>query len=304
MSFDDLKPQTPRTAANSRVPGPANQYGERALAASRAAQAGCRTVTDIAFGPDYYQKLDLYLPADEAVVDAPVLLFFHGGAWQHGYKEWGGFMAPAFIDLPAIFVSASYRKAPAARFPAPLDDAFAALQWVWRNIADHGGDPGRIFAAGWSVGGTLASLITLRRELYADYGLPEDMIKACFSASGGYRYLADVKAPGDSGITYGELIYQRPGDEVLAEPLRYVEGNRTPFYISHGEADFGHVMGSSADMAEALKAAGCTVAYDIFEGLDHYQVNLAQGDADNRWVRTVRAWMTELPARSPQLVGP
>jgi acetyl esterase/lipase len=294
MSLDDLKPQSPRTAANTRLPGPANAYGERALAATRDAQAVCRTRTDIAFGPDYYQKLDLYLPDDD-VRDAPVLLFFHGGAWQHGYKEWCGHMAPAFIDLPAVFVAASYRKVPEAKFPAPLEDAFMALQWVWRNVAEHGGDPDRIFAAGWSVGGTLASLVTLRRDLYGGYGLPDDVVKACLAASSGYRYPADVPAPGNSGVTYGELMYQRPEDEALAEPLRYVAGNRTPFHISHGENDFAHVMASSADMVEALKAAGSAVTHEVFGGMDHYRVNLAQGNKSGSWVRTARAWMTASP---------
>ena len=295
MGFDDLKPQPPRTAANSRVPEPANEYGARALAASRAAAACCRTVSDIAFGPDYYQKLDLYLPDDETLRDVPVLLYFHGGAWQHGYKEWNGFIAPVVVDLPAIFISASYRLVPEVSFPAPLDDAFAALAWVHRHIGEFGGDAGRIFAGGWSVGGTLASLITLRRDLYGAYGLPDDIVRACFSASGGYRYRHDVPAPGNSGVTYGELMYDRPEDEVLAEPLHYVKGNRTPFYISWAADDFGHVMQSSKDMVAALQAEGCVVASDEFPGVDHYQFNLAHGDPEDRWVRTVRSWIKETP---------
>ncbi len=296
MSFDDLKPQPPRDAANTRFPGPANDYGARAIARSRDAAASCRNVMDVAFGPDYYQKLDLYLPDDESVRDAPVLLYFHGGAWQHGYKEWNGFMAPAIVNLPAIFVSTSYRIVPEVKFSAPLDDAVAALDWVWRNIADHGGDPGRIFAGGWSVGGTLASLITLRRELYAPYDLPDDVIKACFAASGGYRYKHDVIAPGDSGKTYGDLMYERPEDELLAEPLHYAAGNCTPFYISWAEHDFTHVKQSSQDMVAALEGEECTVASDEFAGLDHYQFNLGHGDPRNKWVETVRGWMTKTPA--------
>ena len=61
-------------------------------------------------------------------------------------------MAPAFVDLPAIFIAASYRKVPDAKFPAPLEDAFAALEWVWQHIGAHDGDPDCIFAGGWSVG--------------------------------------------------------------------------------------------------------------------------------------------------------
>jgi acetyl esterase/lipase len=295
MSFDDLKPQPPRDASNSRVPGPANEYGEQALARSREAAAQCRTVTDIAFGPDYYQKLDIYLPDNETNRDLPVLLYFHGGAWQHGYKEWNGFVAPVIVDLPAIFISASYRLVPEVNFPAPLDDAMTALDWVWRNIAEYGGDPNRIFAGGWSVGGTLASLVTLRRDLYAQFGLPDGLIKACFAASGGYRYKHDVLAPGNSGKTYGDLMYEHPEDELLAEPLHYVKGNRTPFYISWAANDFAHVMQSSQDMANALKAEGSAVESDQFDGVDHYKFNLAHGDPDDKWIKTVCSWMTQLP---------
>ena len=294
MSFVDLKAQPPRDVSNTRIPGPANIYGEQALMRSRQAAEQCRTVTDIPYGPDYYQKLDLYLPDDDTAHDLPVLLYFHGGAWQHGYKEWNGFMAPAMVDLPAIFVSASYRLVPEVNFPAPLDDAMAALEWVWHNIATYGGDPDRIFSGGWSVGGTLASLITLRRELYAQNRLPEDVIKACFAASGGYRYKHDVLAPGDSGTTYGDLMYERPEDELLAEPLHHVKGNRTPFYISWASDDFGHVVQSSKDMVAALKAEGCRVAFDEFPGMDHYDFNLAHGDPADKWVGTVRSWITQL----------
>ncbi len=295
MAFDNLKPQPPRTSANTRYPEPAIAYGVEALARSREAVRRCRTVLDVAFGPDEDQRLDLYLPDDAKARDVPVILFFHGGAWMHGYKEWAGFMAPALVDTPAIFVSAGYRLAPEHKFPAPLDDAFAALQWINRNIAGHGGDPDRVFAAGWSVGGTLASLITLRRELYPEWDLPSDIVKACFAACAGFAYRADVLAPGDSGITYGDLLYDRPEDEILASPLDHVRGNRTPFHISHASGDFEHVRRSSAAMADALRDEDCIVEYGVFEDMDHYQCNLAHGDPANRWVETVRAWISRPP---------
>ena len=206
-----------------------------------------------------------------------------------------GSVAPVLVDAPAIFVSAGYRLAPEHKFPAPLEDAFAALQWVDRNIADHGGDPNRIFAAGWSVGGTLAALITLRRELYAGWDLPDGIVKACFAACAGFAYRADVLAPGDGGLTYGDLLYDRPGAETLASPLDHVGGNRTPFYISHASGDFEHVRRSSAAMAEALAREGCVVEYDVFEGLDPYQRNLAHGAPHTRRAGTVRARLRPRP---------
>ena len=77
-------------------------------------------------------------------------MFAHGGAWTHGYKEWTGLMAPVFTAVPAIFVSVSYRLAPENRFPVPLDDCIDALAYVHRHIADHGGNPARIYVGGHS----------------------------------------------------------------------------------------------------------------------------------------------------------
>ena len=170
MPFDNLKPQTPRTRANSRDPAAAIRYAGEALVRSRIAALRCRTALDVAYGADEDQALDIYLPPGADAAGVPVLLYFHGGAWRHGYKEWNGFMAPAFVDLPAIFISVGYRLAPEHRFPAQLDDGLAALAWVHRTVADHGGDPARISVAGWSAGGALGALLALRRETYAAHG--------------------------------------------------------------------------------------------------------------------------------------
>lgn len=295
MAFDHLRPQSPRTVENSRHPAEAVDYGARALALSAAAAAGTRAALDVPYGDGEIQQLDVYLPADAAARDLPVLLFFHGGAWMHGYKEWNGLMAPALVDLPAIFVTASYRLAPEHKFPAPLQDAFAALKWVHENIASHGGDAGRIFIGGWSVGGTLATLITLRRDLYGEYALPADPVKACFTASGGYRYLHHVPAPGNSGRTYGDIMFAHAGDDYQATALNFAAGNRTPFHISNGAGDFEHVRLSSADMAAALEQERGRVHYEVYEGLGHYAVHLAMADREFPWVKSVRQWMAAPP---------
>lgn len=293
MAFDDLRPQTPRTAENSREPERAIAYAKQALDMSRTAAATCRTVLDIPFGADYYQKLDLYLPADAAGHGLPVLLFFHGGAWAHGYKEWNGFMAPGIVKMPAIFVSASYRLVPEHKFPAALDDALAALAWVRSNIAGHGGDPDRIFAAGWSAGGTLASLITLRRDLYGAHDLPEDVVKACFPSSSTFQTRRDTPAPGNRGIDFAEFLLARPEDDAAASPINYVDGNTTPFFISHGSDDFPHVMESSRAMVSALGEAGAPVELRVYSGVDHYANNLASAEPNGDWTATVRDWMAD-----------
>ena len=299
MSFDDLKPQPPRASLNPNRVEEFERYAATALARSEAAAASCRTVLDIAFGEDYYQKLDLYLPDEAALAGhsggVPVILFCHGGGWTFGYKEWNGFMAPALIDLPAIFVSLSYRLAPENKFPAALDDVLAGLSWVYHNIAGHGGDPERLFLGGWSAGAALAALATVRRDLYADYDLPDKIIKACVATSCPYDHRDDNPAPGSTTERLQRQLFTKPEHVAQSSAITYVEGLRTPFFISHGENDFPHVIATSQAMRDALTSEGCPVDYHVFPDFDHYDNNLDQGRRGNRWVETVRQWMTKVP---------
>ena len=296
MSFDNLKPQTPRTPANSRNPAAAIRYADEALARSRIAASQCRTVLDVPYGEHEDQTLDIYLPRDPDVTGVPVLLYFHGGAWRHGYKEWNGFIAPAFVEMPAVFISVGYRLAPEHRFPAQLDDSAAALAFVHSTIANYGGDPARISVAGWSAGGALAALLTLRRDLYTPHGLPDDVVKACHVSSASFEIKSSDAAPGNEGLTYADFFLTRPEDDRAASPVHHVAGNRTPVFISHGSHDFPHVIRTSDAMITALRREGCHVVHRLYDGLDHYANNLSQGDADSGWLAMVRDWLASPPS--------
>src|SRR5687767_3160138 len=132
MAFHDLPQQEPFAKE------PANEYARRVLSLSEIAAKRIRNRSDLCYGDDYWQKVDVYLPDDPSLEKLPVVMFIHGGGWTHGYKEWMGFMAPSFVSFPAVFVSVSYRLAPANKFPAPLEDCFGALRWVVENVSTFG----------------------------------------------------------------------------------------------------------------------------------------------------------------------
>lgn len=90
----------------------------------------------------------------------PVVVYFHGGGWVLGDQESDD---PLCRDLcvrsDTVVVSVDYRHAPEARFPAAVDDAFAAVNWVAANATQLGGVPGQLAVAGWSAGGNLAAVV-------------------------------------------------------------------------------------------------------------------------------------------------
>lgn len=92
----------------------------------------------------------------------PVLVYFHGGGWVIANLDVYDASARALCrEAGAIVVSVAYRQAPEAKFPAAVEDAYAATQWVFQNAAGFGGDPERIAIAGESAGGNLATVTCL-----------------------------------------------------------------------------------------------------------------------------------------------
>ena len=289
MSFADLPPLPPLVHAG------AADYAARVSAWSQRAQADLRAELDCAYGDDYWQKVDVYLPpTDEGRGTWPVLLFLHGGGWTNGCKEWMGFMAPPLVDAPMVFVSASYRLAPACRYPAIMEDCVDALAWVHANAGRLGGDPARIFVGGHSAGGHLASLVALRIDRAAARGLPKDVVKGCFPLSGSFDLRATDPAPGSMEHRIHTLLLADPADAWEASPLRYAGSSLTPFFIAHGEHDFPRLMQQAEAMVKALAETRCPVLHRAYPALDHFSVNEDCARPDSEWVMTVRHWMRKL----------
>jgi arylformamidase len=293
MSFDDMPDR-----GKLMLPG-AQEYADRALESSKKVVASTRNLIDVAYGDDYWQKIDIFLPDDASVRDVPVLLFMHGGAWRHGFKEWMGFMAPQFIDLPAIFISVGYRLVPEAKYPKPLEDCFAALEWVYRNIMVHGGDKRRIFIGGHSAGAHLAALVALRKDLALARLMPKDVIKGCFPVSGALNLHLDEVEPGGRREKVIKLLLESADQDREASAIDHVEGSTTPFFLTWGSQDLPELIGHNRHMISLMQAQPCVFEYHEFEGANHFDTNEAAGDRDSLWVRKVRDWMVHTPSLVP-----
>ena len=296
MAFDDLPPQPPI------YPAEAEAYAQRALALSRKAAAEVPHHFDIPYGADYWQRIDIYQPTAPAPRPLPVLLFAHGGAWTHGYKEWMGLMAPAITAFPAIFVSVSYRLAPANRFPLPLDDCIAALAWCHANIARYGGDPARISVGGHSAGGHLYALATLRRDLLRRAGLPADVVKTCFSVSAQLNLVFEAPVPGSGEHRIYEMFLARREDAVAASPFHHIAGNTTPFVLAAGDRDFPRIMRSNEAMNAALRQLPAPVEHLTFAGYDHFDMALDLANPANAIVQAMRRHMLA-PSRTAPIAA-
>ncbi|GAA2775793.1 alpha/beta hydrolase [Saccharopolyspora taberi] len=112
-------------------------------------------------GPGGALPVRVYWPA-VSEAEPPVVVYFHGGGWVLGGLDSHDLHARNLTNgARAIVVSVDYRLAPEHPFPAPVEDACAALAWAAEHAAELGGDPARIAVAGDSAGGNLATAAAL-----------------------------------------------------------------------------------------------------------------------------------------------
>jgi acetyl esterase/lipase len=220
------------------------------------------TITrDIAYGDKAKQRLDIYVPKN-AAPDAPVIVFFYGGAWQEGDKKDYLFAAQSLASTGAIVVVPNYRVYPEVTFPGFLEDGAAATAWTLRNIGTYGGDPQTVFIAGHSAGAYVAIMLVLDKEYLAKAGVGDARLAGGIGISGPYDFLpltrADIKP-----------IFEVVSDMAVTQPIHYARADAPPLLLLAGDADTTVGAYNSHNLADRIRALGGRVEDHYYPGLAH-----------------------------------
>lgn len=221
---------------------------------------------------------DVYIPEAEGAL--PAVLMVHGGGWHGGNRRHTELIAEKVARRGFVVVNATYRLAPAARFPAPLLDLQQALRWMRANAAELRLDPQRIGGWGYSAGAHLTSLLGLLAPGDALYdaqarlravvagGVPSDLRK----------YRGGSLVPGFLGERWSadsKVFHQ-------ASPVTYIRPDSPPVFIYHGGADRLVRPDQALDFKAALDAAGVRNELYLMPGAGHVLANLLDGPAVQR----------------------
>lgn len=102
----------------------------------------------------------VYIPEGQGPF--PIFIYYHGGGWVLGDIESSDASCRMIANRTAsVVVSVNYRLAPEYKFPTPVEDAYAALEWVYEKGISFNGDVTRLAVGGDSVGGNLATVVTM-----------------------------------------------------------------------------------------------------------------------------------------------
>jgi len=92
----------------------------------------------------------------------PLLVYFHGGGWVIGSLETHDDLCRRLaLASGCLVISVDYRLAPEHKFPAAVEDSFAATRWIAEHAEALGGDARRLAVGGDSAGGNLATVVAL-----------------------------------------------------------------------------------------------------------------------------------------------
>lgn len=206
-----------------------------------------RKELDIAYGDDEKQKLDIYLPDEEADT-YPVLVNVHGGGFTHCDKRDFHLYPTLFARARGYAVAAvNYRLSPAVRYPTHIHDVLSALEWIGREGHKHHLDKNNVYLWGTSAGGNIVLHIGCKAPAHPRHD--ECTIRGVAALCPAF----DMEIKESSGnllervmcwqlrrfMTRNAFGVKKPSPEALHEGdvRNFMSGGMAPLYLQHGTKD-------------------------------------------------------------------
>lgn len=281
------------------------RMAERAGAADRAAPQVPAAQT-IAYGRDPAQVLDFWpaaMPSDPAMPPRPLILYVHGGGWQHGSKDNAtGRWKPAHYPAEGYaFASINYRLVPAASVEQQAADVALAVKALIARAPGLGIDPARVVLMGHSAGAHLVALVGTDERYLRDAGLSFAALAGVIPVDGAAY---DVPAQLESGPavmqqTYALAFGSDPARQrALSPTLQAAAPNAPRFLILHVQRADG--IAQARALAAALAKGGAAVERRDFPGTGlagHMEINRRLGDPAYAATPVVDEWLKRVFAR-------
>ena len=257
LSFDGIEVEASRHLANLKAIDPMKIFH--------------KTIDYKIYNGNHQIPVRIFLPGEKMEDDLPVFLFFHGGGWvTESIDNYERICARLASATDHIVVSVEYRLAPEHPYPAAVEDAMRA--WDYLMYQGYGAE--NVTVAGDSAGGNLA-LVLCRRLKAAGRRMPRALLLMSpwtdMTMSGAsYRERAEI----DPMLTpeYIEAVRKAyAGERDLHDPdlspLLGDLGSFPPTLIQVGDHEI--LYSDSASLAAALRAVHVPCRLEVSEGMWH-----------------------------------
>jgi acetyl esterase/lipase len=232
--------------------------------------------------------MDIY--QSSAPVDAPVILYVHGGAWIAGDKRTELLqMGMPIAEIAAggyTFASVEYHLVDdAVKYPAPVEDVKDAVRFIWKNARELGIDPQRIALLGVSAGAHLAMLAALTPSSAfigdADLANCPSTVRTVVSWSGPTDFtLFEQLTPSAKRLVsrfIGKTHIDRPDLYRQASPAAYLAADSVPMMLIHGDCDSVVPYAQAKHLCKQARELGVDVEFITIANADHMLQPIGEG---------------------------
>ena len=243
----------------------------RLLLVNSIARFGSYTVhSDIAYGKEESQQLDIYVPDElpNEVSNAtqsllPTVVFFYGGCWgacSDLGKEDYRFIAEAITANNLIAVVVNYRKFPSVLFPDIIVDAQKSVEWISKNISRYGGNNQQLFLMGHSAGAHIASMLHFNEQYLTSSTYRN--IRGFIGLAGPYDFLPFTES-------YQPALFSPPESYSKSQTINFVDGNEPPSLLLYGNDDTRVKRRNIISLSKAILDKNGRVETHFYDNIDH-----------------------------------
>jgi len=248
------------------------------------------------------QILDIYTPG--VTKGLPVVFWIHGGGWQTGDKTNVQLKPQVFMEKGFVFVSTNHRLLPHVEMDTVIRDVAKSLGWVHKHIAEHGGDPQRIFVMGHSSGAQLAALICTDDRYLKAEGVPFSVLRGCVPVDGDtYDIPAIIETAETRRRVHGQPQAKFGHREKFGnDPVKHKDFSAVthvakdkgipPFLILH-VSDHPDNSAQAQRLGAVLKEAGVPAKVFAAKETNHTKINANLGLPDDPATRALFEFVAE-----------
>ena len=223
--------------------------------------------TNVVFDRAHHLAMDVYAPQD--ATDRPLIVFFHGGSWQDGKRQWYRWMGETLARHGFIVAIPDYRKYPHVRMDGFMTDAANAVAWVHANAAAYGGDPGAMFLMGHSAGAHVAALLATDGHWLEEVDLQPDQLAGFVGLAGPYDFLPFTDP------AFIDMFGTASSAQAASQPVNFVDGDEPPMLLLQGVDDHSVQPKNALSLARRMHAQGEPVEVRLYEGIGHSRLLLS-----------------------------
>ncbi|HEU4670507.1 MAG TPA: alpha/beta hydrolase [Dyella sp.] len=232
-----------------------------------ARDAGVAATHDIDFDPAHRLALDVYRPVDAR--GAPVVVFFYGGSWKSGKRQWYRWAGEALARRGLVVVIPDYRKWPQVRMGGFMRDAAHAVAWAHTHAGEYGGDPDALFVMGHSAGAHLGALLATDDRWLRQVGLRPGQLSGFIGLAGPYDFLPLTDPD------FIDMFGHDHAEQLASQPVHFVDGHEPPMLLLQGTDDDLVEPRNARSLGEAVRRAGGSAKVELIPGVGHVALLLS-----------------------------